>query len=32
MLARRFLWVIAGLTILFMAGLLAYRLFEAQLM
>ena len=32
MLARRFLWVVAGLTILFVIGGLAYRLFETQLM
>jgi hypothetical protein len=32
MLARRFLWVVAGLTLLMMAGALAYRLFEPQLM
>ena len=32
MLARRFLWVVAGLTILFMIGALAYRLLEPQLM
>ena len=30
--AVRFLWVIAGLTVLFIAGALAYRLFEKQLM
>jgi hypothetical protein len=32
MLARRFLWVVAGLTMLFVAGVLAYRLFQVQLM
>jgi hypothetical protein len=32
MLARRFLWTVAVLTILFMAGALAYRLFAPQLM
>jgi hypothetical protein len=32
MLARRFLWVVAILTILFVAGALAYRLFALQLM
>jgi hypothetical protein len=32
MLARRFLWIVAGLTLLVMAGALLYRLFEAQLM
>nr|AFY63009.1 EstWSD [uncultured bacterium] len=30
--AVRFLWVVAGLTVLFMAGALAYRIFEADLM
>ncbi len=30
--AVRFLWVIAGLTVLFMAGALAYRIFEQDLM
>jgi hypothetical protein len=32
MLARRFLWIVAGLTVLVMAGALLYRLFETQLM
>src|SRR3954468_21539180 len=32
MLARRFLWIVAGLTMLVMAGALLYRLFEPQLM
>ena len=32
MLARRFLWIVAILTILFMAGALAYRIFAPQLM
>jgi hypothetical protein len=32
MLARRFLWVVAGLVILVLAGALGYRLFERQLM
>ena len=32
MLARRFLWVVAGLTMLVMAAALAYRLFGAELM
>lgn len=32
MLARRFLWIVATLTILLMAGALLYRLFETQLM
>ncbi|MDB5693107.1 MAG: hypothetical protein JWO81_2170 [Alphaproteobacteria bacterium] len=32
MLARRFLWIVAGLTLLVMAGALLYRLFEPQLM
>jgi len=32
MLARRFLWVVAGLTMLVMAGALVYRLFGAELM
>ncbi|HMC91194.1 MAG TPA: DUF3089 domain-containing protein, partial [Allosphingosinicella sp.] len=32
MLARRFLWVVAILTMLVMAGALGYRLFETQLM
>src|SRR4051812_3776790 len=32
MLARRFLWVVAGLTILLVIGALAYRLFQTQLM
>lgn len=32
MLARRFLWVVAGLVVLVLAGALAYRLFQAELM
>jgi len=32
MLARRFLWIVAGLTLIVMAGALLYRLFEPQLM
>ena len=32
MLARRFLWVVAGITVLVILGAIAYRLFEAQLM
>lgn len=32
MLARRFLWVVAGLTVLFVIGAVAYKLFEHQLM
>ena len=32
MLARRFLWVVAGLTMLVLAGALAYRLFAPDLM
>lgn len=32
MLARRFLWVVAGLTVLFIAGAIAYKVFEQQLM
>ena len=32
MLARRFLWIVAGLTILIVAGALGYRIFERQLM
>lgn len=32
MLARRFLWVVAGVIILVLAGALGYRLFERQLM
>ena len=32
MLARRFLWIVAGLTVLVMAGAIGYRLFERQLM
>jgi hypothetical protein len=32
MLARRFLWIVAGLTLLAMTGALLYRLFEPQLM
>jgi hypothetical protein len=32
MLARRFLWIVATLTILFVAGAVAYRLLEVQLM
>src|SRR5688500_4435163 len=31
MLARRFLWVVAGLTVLVVAGALVYRLFGAEL-
>jgi hypothetical protein len=31
MLARRFLWVVAGLVVLLLAGALAYRLLEARL-
>jgi hypothetical protein len=31
MLARRFLWVVAGLIVLVLAGALAYRLFEERL-
>jgi hypothetical protein len=31
MLARRFLWVVAGLTVLVLAGALVYRLFGAEL-
>jgi pimeloyl-ACP methyl ester carboxylesterase len=31
MLARRFLWVVAGLTLLVLAGALVYRLFGAEL-
>ena len=30
MLARRFLWIVAGLVMLVVAGALAYRLFEEQ--
>jgi len=32
MLARRFLWIVAGLTVLAVAGAIAYRIFELQLM
>ena len=32
MLARRFLWVVAGLIVLIIAGALAYRLFEERLL
>jgi hypothetical protein len=32
MLARRFLWLVAGLTIIFLIGAIAYRIFELQLM
>jgi len=32
MLARRFLWVVAGLTVLFIIGAIGYKLFEMQLM
>jgi hypothetical protein len=32
MLARRFLWIVAGLAVLFMAGALLYSLFQLQLM
>jgi hypothetical protein len=32
MLARRFLWVVAGLTVLFIIGAIAYKVFETQLM
>lgn len=32
MLARRFLWIIAGITVLVLIGALAYRLFQAELM
>lgn len=32
MLARRFLWIIAGIIMLLLAGALAYRLFERDLM
>lgn len=32
MLARRFLWIVATLTILFMAGVLLYSIFQLQLM
>ena len=32
MLARRFLWVVAGLVILLLAGALAYRIFQMDLM
>ena len=31
MLARRFLWIVAGLVMLVVAGALAYRLFEERL-
>ena len=30
--AQRFLWVVAGLTMLFIAGAVAYRIFEQELM
>lgn len=32
MLARRFLWVVAGLTVLFIIGAIAYKIFEHQLL
>jgi hypothetical protein len=32
MLARRFLWVVAGLTVLFVLGAIGYKLFEHELM
>ena len=32
MLARRFLWIVAGITILFIVGAIAYRIFELQLL
>ena len=32
MLARRFLWVVAGLTVIFIIGAIGYKLFEHQLM
>jgi hypothetical protein len=32
MLARRFLWIVAGLTMLAVIGVVGYRLFETQLM
>jgi hypothetical protein len=32
MLARRFLWIVAGLTVLFILAAVAYRIFELQLM
>lgn len=32
MLARRFLWVVAGLVVIVLAGALAYRLFERELL
>ena len=32
MLARRFLWIVAGLIVLVLAGALAYRIFERDLM
>lgn len=32
MLARRFLWIVAGIIILVLAGAIAYRIFEPQLM
>jgi hypothetical protein len=32
MLARRFLWVVAGLTVLFIIGAIAYKVFEHQLL
>ncbi|MDP8994822.1 MAG: DUF3089 domain-containing protein [Pseudomonadota bacterium] len=31
-MARRFLWLVAGLTVLFILGAIAYRMFELQLM
>jgi hypothetical protein len=32
MLARRFLWIVAGITVLFIVGAIAYRIFQPQLM
>jgi hypothetical protein len=32
MLARRFLWIVAGLVVLVIAGAIAYRIFERQLL
>ena len=32
MLARRFLWIVAGITVLFVVGAIAYKIFEHQLM
>ncbi len=32
MLARRFLWLVAGLTVLFIVGAILYKIFELQLM